>query len=320
MFKSFRIKILLYFFLSVLAVVLLVAGLIGFEIIQKTIASISVYFIFLENTVFIIFLNILIKKIIKLKGEELMKNDFISFASHQLRTPLTVIKWNTEMLEDESSGKLSLKQKQCLKDIILEEKRISDLATSLLNMSRLESGRIKIDPEPADIISLVSETITELDPYIKAKHCEVKFEKPDVIPPVIDLDKSLFKHVILNLLNNAINYSLPEKCGIKVDFKEFKEYYQVNVADQGIGIPPDACDKIFNKFFRADNAIKVDSKGTGLGLYMTKLIVETSGGKIWFETKNGRGKKFQKAEGTTFHFTVPKTGMKKIEDGKGLVI
>ncbi|HSR89170.1 MAG TPA: HAMP domain-containing sensor histidine kinase [Candidatus Udaeobacter sp.] len=279
-----------------------------------------VSFILLENVVLLLYLFASVKKIAKLKKDELMKNDFISFVSHQLRTPLTVVKWNVEMLEDETTDKLSTKQKQFLNQIRLEEKQISNLVSSLLNISRLESGRIKIDPMPEDILAAISETVNELSAYARAKHCSISFTKPNLSLPPVSLDKALFKQVILNLLNNAINYSKSDRCGVKVDFKDAKEYYMISVADDGIGIPPEACERIFSKFFRAENAIKANSVGTGLGLYMTKLIVEISGGKIWFATKNGTGNKFQEKDGTTFYFTVPKKGMKKNTGSKGLLV
>jgi PAS domain S-box-containing protein len=248
------------------------------------------------------------RDVTKLKEAEQVKTDFISFASHQLRTPLTVIKWNTEMLRSHSSQGLTLEQKKYLTEIERGEKRMALLINSLLNISRLEAAKIKIDPKPTDMIKLVSSVIYEVNSYASAKNCAIIFNKSDQSPLLIDLDVALFRQILVNLLNNATHYSKPKKCKIEVDFKEVEEYYQIDVVDDGIGIPANAQSKIFDKFFRADNAIKFNTEGTGLGLYMIKLIIERSGGKIWFESTEGKG--------SAFHFTIPKTGMKKTNDEK----
>lgn len=252
------------------------------------------------------------RDITKLKEVDQMKSDFISFVSHQLRTPLTVIKWNTEMLRNGGAGDLTTEQKHYLTEIESGEKRMALLISSLLNVSRLEAETIKIEPKPADILSLISSAISELIPVANAKNCAVIFNKPDQPPPLISVDPVLFKQVLLNLLNNATHYSKPKKCKVEVDFKEIEGYYQIDVIDEGIGIPIAAQNKIFDKFFRADNAAQFNTEGTGLGLYITKKIVERSGGKIWFESTEGKG--------SAFHFTIPKDGMKKVVGEKELAV
>lgn len=249
------------------------------------------------------------RDITEAKEIDRMKADFMSFTSHQLRTPLTVIKWNTEMIQSGDAGKLTKEQKRYLREIERGEKRMAQLINSLLNISRLESSKIKIEPKPTDIVPYISSIISELTPFVSAKNCIIKFNKPKKSPS-INLDPTLFKQVLLNLLNNAAHYSKPGKCEIDVDLKEVEEYYQIDVTDQGIGIPISVQDKIFSKFFRADNAVKADTEGTGLGLYMTKLIIEASGGKVWFESVEGKG--------SVFHFTVPKSGMRKVVGEKSL--
>ncbi len=241
-----------------------------------------------------------------------MKTDFISFASHQLRTPLTVIKWNTEMLRNGDAGELTKEQKRHLTEIERGEKRMALLISSLLNISRLESGKIKVEPKSVDIVELISGVVAEISLFAKAKNCSIVFSKPQQPPPLISIDAALFKQILANLLSNATHYSKSEKCKIEVDFKEIKGYYQIDVIDEGVGIPADAQDKIFTKFFRAENAVKADTEGTGLGLYITKLIVERGGGKIWFESTEGKG--------SAFHFTIPKSGMKKVAGEKELAV
>ena len=156
------------------------------------------------------------------------------------------------------------------------------LIDSLLNISRLEAGRLKIEPKPTDVLLLISSAISEFAPYANAKNCRIKFNKPSRQPPLVNLDPILFKQIILNLLGNSMNYSKPQKSLVEITFKQVGQYYQVDVADDGIGIPIAAQNNIFNKFFRADNAVKAHANGIGLGLYITKLIVEAGRRKNLF--------------------------------------
>ncbi len=246
----------------------------------------------------------------KEKEADQAKADFISFASHQLRTPLTVINWNMEMLRSTDAGNLSSEQKKYMVEIDRGGKRMVRLINALLNISRLESENIKVEPKPTDIIELISNVVSEINVFARSKNCSVTFHKPVQMLPPVNLDSPLFRQVITNLLNNATRYSKTKKCNVEVDFKEIDGYYQVDVKDEGVGIPARVQNKIFDKFFRADNAVKIDTQGTGLGLYIAKKIVEISGGRIWFESVEGKG--------SVFHFTIPTSGMKKIAGEKEL--
>ena len=252
------------------------------------------------------------RDITKLKEAEQMKTDFISFASHQLRTPLTAIRWNTEMLRDTKLGELTVEQKKYLSEIENGEKRMADLIKSLLNISRLEAQKIKIEPKPTDIASLISSVVSEFTPVTNTRNCVILFNKPSQPSTLIDVDPVLLKQVILNLLNNAIHYSKPRKCKVEISFKEIGGHCQIDVVDEGIGIPSEAQSRVFSKFFRAENAIKVSTEGIGLGLYIVKLIIETSGGKVWFESTEGKG--------SVFHVAIPISGMKRVAGEKELSI
>lgn len=256
----------------------------------------------------IFFTFFIFRDIIKHKEVEQMKTDFISFASHQLRTPLTVMKWNTEMLINGEAGDLTPEQKQHLFKIERGQDRMARLINSLLNISRLEAKKIKIEPKPTDLTSLISDAISELAHYASAKNCRIVFSKPDRVLPPVNVDAALMKQIVLILLNNAIHYSKPQRSTVGVALKQNGRYFQIDVVDEGIGIPKNAQDKVFDKFFRADNAAKANANGIGLGLYITKLIVETSGGKIWFESAEGKG--------TKFHVVMPTIGMKKTGGNK----
>lgn len=252
------------------------------------------------------------RDITKFKETEQMQKDFISFTSHQLRTPLTVMNWNMEMLENTPVGKFTAEQKKYIAEIKRGEKRMANLINSLLNISRLESEKIKVEPKPLDITQLISDVISDVGFFAKARNCAIKFNKSDQPPPFVALDAVLLKQVLSNLLLNAVSYSKPKKCQVEVVLREADKNYQIDVIDEGIGIPAGIQSKIFTKFFRADNAVKADTEGTGLGLYMSKLILEMTGGKIWFESTENKG--------SVFHITIPKSGMIPVAGEKELSV
>ena len=238
-----------------------------------------------------------------------MKSEFVSVASHQLRTPLSSIKWFLEMILSGRSGKTTSKQNEFIKEAYVSNQRMIELVNSLLNVSRIETGRLAISPAPTDLIALTESVVTEIMPEIKTKKLQFQFITPKKKLPLVNIDEKVIRQVLQNLINNACKYT-PDRGKIEVEVSEKGEDVLFRVEDTGHGIPKDQQDKIFQKFFRADNVILEATEGSGLGLYIAKSAIELSGGRIWFESTEKKG--------TTFYFTIPKRGSKPVKGKKSL--
>ncbi len=240
-----------------------------------------------------------------------MKTEFVSLASHQLRTPLTAIKLFIEMLANEDMGKLNAGQAEYVDSIKKSNVRMINLVNDILNVCRLESGSLRIEPVPTQIENFVSDIIKEAKSSNEEHRPSIVFHKPQSKLPKILLDQTLMRQVIHNFLTNAIRYCRIKHCRVEVGLKQKDSTYQISVKDNGIGIPEDEQARIFERFFRARNAVALETSGTGMGLYFARMIVETAGGKTWFESEEGKG--------TTFYATIPTKGMKRKGGEKGII-
>jgi len=236
------------------------------------------------------------------------KTEFVSLASHQLRTPLSAIRWYSEMLNTEKLGPLNEQQKSYMQEIYDSNRHMIELVNSLLNVSRIDLGTFAVEPVPTSFRDIAESVLKELVVKIQESEMHVTASYDDTIPKV-NADPKLVRIIFQNLLSNAIKYT---KKGGQVSLSLTKDDMNIfiKVSDSGVGIPVAVQDKMFTKLFRADNARIVESEGTGLGLYIVKAVVEKGGGKVWFDSVENKG--------TTFYVTMPLSGMKQVSGAKDL--
>ncbi|HEU0085633.1 MAG TPA: PAS domain-containing sensor histidine kinase [Candidatus Paceibacterota bacterium] len=232
---------------------------------------------------------------------ETAKNEFISLASHQLRTPLSTVSWYTEMLLAGDVGEITEEQKRYLGEIYVGNNRMINLVNALLNVSRIETSTIFIGNEPVDVAKVIDDVLSELEPLIEEKKHTIDKHYKDKKIPILRADKSIIHIIIQNLILNAVKYT-GENGTITIDL-ESKQGLTLIVKDTGYGIQKNQQNQIFTKLFRADNIQGIVTDGTGLGLYMVKKILEKLGGKIWFESEENKG--------STFYVNWPASGMRE---------
>lgn len=244
---------------------------------------------------------------LRLKQLDKLKDDFVSMASHELRTPMTAIKSYIWMALSHSDIPLSLKLKNYLTKILVSTERLIHLVNDMLNISRIESGKVEVKPEIFSIKELVKEVIEEVNLKAKEKNITLGILDSSQVPQVF-ADPEKIMQVVLNLVGNSLKFT-PNGGKISISFFSDGEMLDVSISDNGVGIAKDDLSKLFTKFGRLDNSYiaAATSGGTGLGLYICKSLIELSKGKIWVES-DGVGR------GATFKFSIPIASEKVIEN------
>ncbi len=226
-----------------------------------------------------------------------LKSQFVTVAAHQLRTPLSIIKWGLGMLLGGDVGKISKDQKDLLGKTFQTNERMIKLVNDLLNVSKIEEGRYLYQPKTIDMERLIKQICASSQEMTEKKKIDLAVEiDGNKDKKTIKADEEKITLAIKNLLDNAISYT-EEKGKVTIKLSKEKDKIHVSVSDTGVGIPAKQQDRVFSKFFRGSNVVKMETDGTGLGLFIAKNIIEAHGGTISFKSKEG--------EGTTFFIVLP---------------
>jgi two-component system, OmpR family, phosphate regulon sensor histidine kinase PhoR len=219
-----------------------------------------------------------------------IKSDFISIASHQLRTPVAVSTLESEMLLSGHYGELNKEQRKAVYSILRYNKKMTYLLDVFMSVSKIELDRFQIKPRPIDLRLLLDDIINDLIYKVKKKKITLK-KQYDVNIPIVDMDPELSRIIFQNLIANAINYT-PNKGRITIGLEKLEESLVFKVSDTGFGIPDKDQVRLFTKLYRSEKAQNLNSEGSGLGLYITKSVIEKAGYKIWFESEENKGTNF----------------------------
>jgi len=239
-----------------------------------------------------------------IQAANVAKSEFVSFVAHELKNPMTSIKGYTELLAAGAVGSINEGQSSFLTTIRANIDRMNTLVSDLNDVSKIEAGRLRLDYKAMRLMDVVEETVRSTRRQIEEKNQKLDIRVADDLP-MLWADRTRVSQVLVNLVSNAHKYTDnggqiflgAEKSLNQWDEKGAREVVHIWVRDTGIGISPEDQKKIFQKFFRSEDPKTREAPGTGLGLNITRSLVEMQGGRIWFESE------FRK--GTTFHFTVP---------------
>lgn len=239
--------------------------------------------------------NLIIKQIEEVTKLNKLKSEFVSVASHQLRTPLAAIRWETELLLSKLDKGLSEKQCHSINTVNILATRMTRLVNDLLDVTKIDQGKLILRKERVDMAETVDEVVDVLLPLVKAKRMNIMVKKRNKILVALT-DQEKVKLVIENLISNSIKYT-KTRGKIEISLSKNSGFVVFSIRDNGVGIPKSQQKQIFSKFFRSDNVVKYQTEGTGLGLYIAKSIVEQSGGRVWFQSREDVG--------SVFNFSLP---------------
>ena len=230
-----------------------------------------------------------------LKSKKIKIADALPVASHQLKTPISAIKWCLESLLAGDQGEVNDRQKEYLSDALKNIEKVYCFIDNLFDVLKIETKKFEIAVKPVAIEKVIDEVLDELSDWIKANNCKVSFKKHEKLAEVLT-DPSEIRQVIQRIISNAVIYR-KGKGNVEITLEQKKGKVLFICKDDGIGIPKKDFGKVFTKFYRSKKAVTLDSSGAGLSLFISKTVIELSNGKIWFESKENKG--------TTFYFTLP---------------
>jgi len=241
---------------------------------------------------------VILHDITREKLVERIKTEFVSLSAHQLRTPLAAIKWTLNMLLDGDLGEITSEQREFIEKSYKSNERMIGLINDLLDVTRIEEGRYLYKPVLSNFENVVHFVMSSHRDNIERKKIRLEFKKLKVKIPRIIIDVEKMRVAVDNVLDNAIKYTPPGgKITVTLDYLKKTKEIEFKIQDTGVGIPVDQRERVFSKFFRGANVMRMDTEGSGLGIFITKNIIEAHGGKIWFESEENKG--------TTFFFTLP---------------
>lgn len=289
-YKFLRIKVILTHLLVAIMMVSSAIEIFYSQTTMQFIVRIVLFFVFFAISVILaetINSEVERKEELEIANEKLRKLDdakseFVSIASHQLRTPLTAIKGLSTLILEGDYGKINKEMEDAVEDIFQSNERLMGLVDNLLNVSRIEAGRINLNFEKTDIEKLCRDIMDTFIIKAKEKKIKLEFKKSEQSIPRISIDKSTFTEGISNIIDNAVKYT--EKGGVIVKIAKKGGSVQIVISDTGIGMPEEYMQKIFSKFSRGANAKKQDIAGTGLGLFVAKSMIENNRGSIYVES------------------------------------
>ncbi|HPW34170.1 MAG TPA: ATP-binding protein [Candidatus Paceibacterota bacterium] len=223
------------------------------------------------------------------------KTEFITVAAHQLRTPLTAVNWALESLEN---SQLQPQQKELVDTGFLSAKKMLKTVNDLLDVSKIEEGRFGYQFEEVNIVSFIESILSQSMDVAKQYGIKLYFSRPESQMINVYIDQQKMSMVLFNLIDNAIKYNVENgEVTVSIEPLPGESFVRISIKDTGIGIPSNQIEKLFTKFFRADNVVKFAPDGTGMGLYIVKNVITRHGGRVWAESELNRG--------TTFYFTIP---------------
>jgi signal transduction histidine kinase len=247
----------------------------------------AVLFVAVESAVILIIGNIIAESSRKIISSYRLKEEFIDLVSHQIRTPITNVKWNLELLKDENLNK---KQAKYTNRLVESVEKITSLVNDFVYLSRLDQSKKELILKKTDMKKVVDEILKELEIFASSKN--IKFELVDDTENIFSkTDQKKIRIIISNVIENALKYSY-ENSKIKIKLYNSKNSLLIKTKDTGCGIDVISRPYIFDKFYRATDAKKLSADGTGVGLYISKILLKELGGEIWFESNKGKGSAF----------------------------